>query len=84
MNGPKPISCVAGECVSEFPYRDECALTASGCCAWDVLIAAAKLGDAHYPMDLRPGGNPFVNALERAGLVRVVGDITRAGAGAAA
>lgn len=30
-----------------------------------------SLVGAQFPMDLAPGGNPFVNAMEREGLVRV-------------
>lgn len=68
----KPRDCAVDECASGFPYHDECALVASGCCAREMLAALAKSPDGcHFPLDLRPGGNPFVNALEAAGLARV-------------
>ena len=79
MTGPKATSCIVGECASSFPYREECALVASGCCARDMLAAAARWPDGvHFPMDLAPGGNPFVNALERENFVTVNHEITRA------
>jgi hypothetical protein len=44
-----------------------------------MLAAAAKHEEGvKFPMDLHPGGNPFVNALERRGLVSVHHDVTRA------
>lgn len=78
MSGPKPMNCALPKCASEFLYHQECGLVASGCCAREMLSAAARNPDGvHFPMDLRPGGNPFVNAMEAAGLVRVRGEITQ-------
>lgn len=78
MNGPKPMNCVVGACASEFLYKDECGLSPSGCLAREMLSIAGKEPDGvHFPMDLRPAGNRFVNALEAAGLVRVRGNITQ-------
>ena len=77
MTGPQPMACVVGECASGFAYREECALVASGCCAREMLARANRSPNGvHYPMDLGPGGNSFVNALEAAGLVRIHYEIT--------
>lgn len=77
MTGPQPRNCIVGDCASRFPYREECALVASGCCARDMLACARRWPDGvHFPMDLAPGGNPFVNAMQVAGLVRVRDEVT--------
>lgn len=78
MTGIQPRNCAVGQCASSFPYKDECGLVASGCCARNVLDTAKALDGARFPMDLRPGGNPFVKALEASGLVRVRHEITYA------
>jgi hypothetical protein len=42
-----------------------------------MLTAARQSADGvQFPMDLTPGGNPFVNALKLHGLVRVRGNTT--------
>jgi hypothetical protein len=70
----KPIDCAVGECASAFPYHDECALVANGCCAHGMLSKLATAPDGlAFPLDLAPGGNPFVNAMEAKGLARVRG-----------
>lgn len=76
MSGPKPTACLIGKCASEFPYKDECGLTLTGCCAERIVNAARQIGGARFPMDLRPEGNPFLNALEKMGFVRVSADST--------
>ena len=77
MTGPMPMNCIVGECASGFAYREECALVISGCCARDMLTSARQSTDGvQFPMDLTPGGNPFVNALKLHGLVRVRGNTT--------
>ena len=76
MSGPQPQNCILGECASRFSYKDECGLISNGCAARRMLEVASKADGAHFPMDLSPGGNPFVNALEARGLVRVRHDIT--------
>jgi hypothetical protein len=77
MTGPKPMACVVGKCASVFAYREECAIVVSGCCARDMLTSARQLTDGvQFPMDLTQGGNPFVNALELHGLVRIRGNTT--------
>lgn len=83
MTGPKPQACIVGDCASGFPYKDECGLISNGCAARRMLEAASRTEGACFPMDLSPGGNPFVNALEARGLVRVGHDITFAIEGAA-
>lgn len=77
MSGITARNCILAECASGHPYKDECGLLPSGCCARDMLATARREATgAHFPMDLRPGGNPFVNAMEDAGLVRVRGCLT--------
>lgn len=78
MTGPQPRNCIVGECASGFPYKDECGLIPDGCAARRMLTAAAGADGARFPMDLSPGGNPFVNAMVARGLVRVRGQITHA------
>lgn len=78
MTGLKPMNCAVGQCASSFMYKDECALVSSGCCARTMLDMLASQPDgAHFPMDLTPGGNPFIRAMEAAGLVHVDDDVTR-------
>lgn len=78
MSGIHAQNCAVAGCVSGFPYKDECALVKSGCCAREMLSACARNTDGlRFPMDLAPGGNPFVNALKAEGFVLVADGVTR-------
>lgn len=72
-------NCAVHACVSSFPYKDECGLVSTGCCVRDMLTSLKRAPDgaAIFAMDLQPSGNPFVTAMEAAGLVRTFGAITR-------
>jgi hypothetical protein len=65
-------ACLLGECVSSFGWQGECALIFDRCCARHMVAQLAKAGreGCLFPLDLRPGGNPFVNGLVNAGLAR--------------
>ena len=75
----KPQNCIVGDCASRFPYKDECAMVPTGCCARYMADNLAQAPDGlHYPLDLGLDGNEFVKALVSAGLATVHGKITRA------